>query len=282
MRAIFENLPVGAQQSINAFRYAAKSFTTPWHFHPQHELTLIEESSGTKFIGDHVGAYAPGELVLLRGNLPHCWKNQPSTGLSRSTVIQWNPETFARAPELDTVFQLTQAAARGIIFDSRDTAAILPEMQNLPDLAPAEKYIHLLSILQQLATCRYNYLSAAAFQETLPSADGNRMQRIHRYVEQNFQRKVQLAEIAQQVHLSEQAFNRFFRKMMGRPFFLFLNEYRINRVSQLLVETDWPVGRIAHACGFASLPFFHRQFRRFMSATPLQYRKQHLLPDGPG
>ncbi|MEM6770681.1 MAG: cupin domain-containing protein [Bacteroidota bacterium] len=104
-RPVLENLPVGVERSINAFNYAAPSFATPWHFHPQHELTLIEGSSGTRFIGDHVGAYASGELVLLRGNLPHCWKNYPSTGQCRSTVIQWNPGTFSGAPELSTLSQ---------------------------------------------------------------------------------------------------------------------------------------------------------------------------------
>jgi len=128
MRAIFEDLPVGGQQSINAFRYAEPSFTTPWHFHPQHELTLVEESSGTKFIGDYVGAYAPGELILLKGNLPHCWKNHQSAGRSRSTVIQWSPETFPKVPELRTVFELLQEAARGVLFNTDDTASLRSEV----------------------------------------------------------------------------------------------------------------------------------------------------------
>ncbi|TXF87915.1 helix-turn-helix domain-containing protein [Neolewinella aurantiaca] len=275
MRAIFEDLPVGNQQSINAFSYAEPAFNTPWHFHPQHELTLIEESSGTKFIGDYVGAYSPGELVLLKGNLPHCWKNQQSPGLSRSTVIQWNPETFPKVPELEPVFVLLREAARGILFEAEEVRTLLPEIRNLPGLPPAEKYLRLLSVLQRLSGCRRVLLSAAGFTETLPRTAGNRMQRIHRFVEQNYQHKVQLSEAANQVHLSEQAFNRFFRKTMGRPFFTFLNEYRVNRASQLLVETDWPVAQIAQACGFASLPFFHRQFKRFMETTPLQYRKKH-------
>jgi len=146
----------------------------------------------------------------------------------------------------------------------------------LPDLPAAEQYLQLLSVLQQLAACRSSPLSASDFHESLPSAHGSRMQRIHGFTESNFQRRIQLSEIAESVHLSEQAFNRFFRKMMGRPFFTFLNEYRVNRASQLLVETDWPVGQIARACGFASLPFFHRQFKKFTDSTPLRYRQRHL------
>lgn len=275
MRAIFEDLPVGGQQSINAFRYADTSFTTPWHFHPQHELTLIEESSGTKFIGDYVGAYAPGELVLLRGNLPHCWKNHQRTGRSRSTVIQWSPKIFPKVPELAAVSELLRDAARGVLFAPDEVSSLRTEVQQLPEMSAPEKYLRLLSVLHRLSDCRRVLLSSSAFRESLPHADGNRMQRIHHYVEQNYRRRIRLAEVAGQVHLSEQAFNRFFRKTMGRTFFTFLNEYRINRACQLLVETDWPVGQVAHTCGFPSLPFFHRQFKQITKSTPLQYRTKH-------
>ncbi|MEM6770680.1 MAG: AraC family transcriptional regulator [Bacteroidota bacterium] len=169
-----------------------------------------------------------------------------------------------------------QRAGRGLLFVAEDVASLRTRINNLPQLPPQERYLQLLSILIQLTGCRYQTLSAATYQEQLPLADGNRMQRVHRFIELNYQKKIQLREVAQQVHLSEQAFNRFFRKMMGRPFFHVLNEYRINRAGQLLLATDLAVSDVAQACGFSSLPFFHRQFKRFLGTTPLRYRKQHL------
>ena len=64
MKPVLEQIPAARQQSIYAFHFEKQHFETPWHFHPQHELTYIEESTGTRFIGDHVSAYEPGELVL--------------------------------------------------------------------------------------------------------------------------------------------------------------------------------------------------------------------------
>ncbi len=95
MKAVLEPIRLGQEKTILGFEYESPNFETPWHFHPQHELTYIVESVGTKLIGDYVGPYVPGELVLLRSNLPHCWKNIPQKDvLSKSIVIQWNKGIF--------------------------------------------------------------------------------------------------------------------------------------------------------------------------------------------
>ncbi|MEM6633280.1 MAG: AraC family transcriptional regulator, partial [Bacteroidota bacterium] len=229
MKPILEQIPLGKHKTISAFTYEKKNFETPWHFHPQNELTYIEESVGTKFIGDYVGAYAPGELVLLRSYLPHCWKNHShSDKLSRSTVIQWNPDIIIELPELQSVSNMLNKASRGLIFSSEDTETLAPEILKLPYFHEAELYIELLRVLAKLASCPYATLSELSFQGDLPLEFNTRMTKVHDFVEKQFHRKIYLKELAALVNLSEQSFSRFFRKMMGRPFFTFLNEYRIN------------------------------------------------------
>src|SRR6478752_7549547 len=44
-----------------------------WHHHPEFELTLTLNSRGQRFIGDHIGSYDDGDLVLVGPNLPHSW-----------------------------------------------------------------------------------------------------------------------------------------------------------------------------------------------------------------
>lgn len=277
MKPILEHIPLERQASILAFRHKADNFEVPWHFHPQHELTFIEESAGTKFIGDYVGVYQPGELVLLRSNLPHCWKNYEKPEVqARSTVIQWNKDIFAKVPELDGVFKLIKAASRGLLFSKEEITPIVPFIQQLPNKSGQELYIGLLTVLVQLSECAYQTLSEARFVEDLPSEIGNRMAKVHDFVAGHFHRKVYLKELAALVNMSEQSFSRFFSKMMGRPFFTFLNEYRINMATRMLLDTDLPIAQIAYRCGYDSLPFFHKQFNKFKSESPSRYRKKHI------
>lgn len=274
MKPILEKIPLGTHQTISAFQYAKPNFETPWHFHPQHELTFIAESVGTKFIGDYVDSYGPGELVLLRSNLPHCWKNQTSPDrLSRSTVIQWNKGIFADVPELNPVFDMLKKASRGVIFQQEEVTPLVPLIEELPSLSAPTLYIRLLSLLVQLSACHHHTLSAASFIQDLPSAYNSRMTQIHDFVESHFHRKIYLKELATLVNMSEQSFSRFFKKMMGRPFFTFLNEYRINIASRLLIDTDQSVAEIGYSCGYDSLPFFHKQFSKFKGRSPSRYRR---------
>lgn len=275
MNPILESIPLGKEKSIYGFRYAATDFETPWHFHPQHELTYIEQSIGTKFIGDYVGSYEPGELVLLRSNLPHCWKNnhQPDRQAS-SIVVQWNRGTFPKVPELHLIFDLLQTAAKGILFDKGDTKELLPLILKIPHTRGHELYILLLGLLTKLSSFSYQTLSEASFVDDLPTEFGTRMATVHDFVSNNYHRKIYLKEVAGLVNMSEQSFSRFFTKMMGRSFFIFLNEYRINVAVRTLVASDKTVSQIGYSCGYESLPFFYRQFNKFMGCTPLVYQKR--------
>jgi len=276
MKAVLEPIPLGQQKTILGFCYEAPDFETPWHFHPQHELTYIEKSVGTKLVGDFVGPYEPGELVLLRSNLPHCWKNVKQENLlSKSVVIQWNKGVFPKVPELEAVFNLLRIAAKGVLFDKGQSAKLVPLIRKLPDLKGHDLYVQLLNVLTKLSDCSCKTLSEASFIDDLPDAYGSRMSTVHNFVSQHFHRKIYLKEVAGLTNMSEQSFSRFFTKMMGRSFFTFLNEYRINIAVRMLLDTDDSVAQIGYSCGYESLPFFYKQFKKFKESSPLAYQKNY-------
>src|SRR5664280_1775165 len=44
-----------------------------WHFHPEYELVLNIKSNGTRIVGDSVELFDQYDMVLIAGNIPHCW-----------------------------------------------------------------------------------------------------------------------------------------------------------------------------------------------------------------
>lgn len=277
MKPVLEPIHLGKQKTIQGFLHTKKDFETPWHFHPQHELTYIDESVGTKFIGDYVGPYEPGELVLLRSNLPHCWKNTiGQKGKAKSTVVQWNRGIYTKVPELAPVFHMLRTASKGILFHKDETASLLPKLKKLIKLEGHDLYIQLLALLTTLSRCGYTTLSEASFMDDIPSEYGSRIAKAHDFISVHYNRKIYLKELANLVNMSEQSFSRFFTKMMGRPFFSFLNEYRINMAARMLLDTDNSVSQIGFYCGYESLPFFYRQFKKFKGCSPLVYQKRYV------
>ena len=54
--------------------------TVRWHFHPEFELHQIVETKGRYFVGDFIGEFEPGNLVLTGPNLPHNWVSDVPDG----------------------------------------------------------------------------------------------------------------------------------------------------------------------------------------------------------
>lgn len=276
MKPILETIHLGEKKTISIFNYDEENFQAPWHFHPQHELTLIESSFGTKFIGDYVGPYEPGELVLVRSNLPHCWKNQEQKNvLSKSIVVQWNKGVFAKVPELSSLFEMLTKASKGIIFDTDEVKPLIPLLKNLLTLSNDKLYIEFLSVLLNLSYCNYRTLSESSFVDDIPFEHNNRITKVHDFIEKYYNRKIYLKEVSDLVNMSEQSFSRFFNKMMGRSFFTFLNEYRINMASRMLLYSDKSVAQISYDCGYESPPFFFKKFNAVYKMSPTKYRKKY-------
>src|SRR5690606_29123498 len=72
-----------------------EAFDAPYHFHPEVELLLMESSRGTRYVGDSVEPYAPGDLVLIGANVPHVFVRHTGSGaasaVASSIVVQFLP-----------------------------------------------------------------------------------------------------------------------------------------------------------------------------------------------
>src|SRR5438105_1834532 len=115
-----------APEDTGLVRCLAHGFPTPlarWHFHDEYELHLITATSGKAFVGDWIGPFHPGHLVLCGPRLPHNWVSLdlPEGGVAeRDLVIQFRHEPLARAaeaiPELADVLPMLERSRHGIEF----------------------------------------------------------------------------------------------------------------------------------------------------------------------
>ena len=66
--------PIIGEKKIWVKKIYKPYFDHPFHFHKLCELTWIEKSHGKLIIGDYVGNFSEGEIVLSSPELPHLWK----------------------------------------------------------------------------------------------------------------------------------------------------------------------------------------------------------------
>jgi AraC-like DNA-binding protein len=278
MKAQFEQLALGELQSFGAYAYEKPEFDTPWHYHPEFELTYILSGRGIRYVGSGFEYFEEDDLVLLGPNLPHCWRNTDTQkGNSGAIVIHWDENLLGNGwlmkSEFDSIAKLLSKAQHGIKFSTAFSLLTKEKLLTMLNLPPFERLMGFVAILNELAiTQDKRLLSSTIVDATFRNYDHQRMNTVHQFVRNRYQEKVTLAQIAAEVHMSEEAFSRFFSKMMNKPFFTFLNEYRINATCQLLIETDRKVADVAMDSGFEALPFFYRQFTKFKKLSPKKYR----------
>ena len=51
----------------------------------------------------------------------------------------------------------------------------------------------------------------------------------------------------------------------------------LERATQLLLETPWPLDKLARAAGFGTTRHFHRTFLRTKRITPMEYRRRFAI-----
>lgn len=101
-----------------------------------------------------------------------------------------------------------------------------------------------------------------------------RIKQLLNYIHQNYQNAITLADLAAFAGLSEGECSRFFKKQLNQSPFSYLNEYRIKKSCDSLVETDLSISEIAVQSGFNSFSYYSRRFYEMMQCTPAEYRKK--------
>lgn len=83
-------------------------------------------------------------------------------------------------------------------------------------------------------------------------------------------------DVARHVTLSRSTLQRRFEKALGRTPQAAIHLEQLQRVKQLLADTDLPLARIAERAGFQHAESLCRLFKRHTGQTPGAYRREHL------
>ncbi len=282
MKAQLEKIAAPLENSFKSFIYQNNRFDAPWHFHPEFELTYIVKGKGMRYVGNTIQKFEEGDFVLLGSNLPHCWKNtETNDGLVESIIFQWDENLLGKdwilKREFFEIKKLLHKASKGIKFHQKTAENYLKKLKDILEQPPFKKMIHFLEFLETLSQVKeYDTLCSPNFTPILNRKATNRIETVYHFVRHNYDKKIKLSDVSNLVSMSDEAFCRFFKKSFDKSFFTFINEYRINLACKLLSETNKQVGQIAYECGYESLPFFYKQFQKFMNCSPLVFRKSYL------
>ncbi len=253
-----------------------------WHFHPEYELVLNVKSNGTRIVGDSVELFDLYDMVLIGGNIPHCWNYYiPDHTLPKNhgMVVHFKLDSLGEQllsqHELHCLKQLLIDAERGIAFSVDDAIKAESFIIQMINDKGIDKVIDFFNILKVLCNSEKRaYLCSEKYKLKFDERGNKKMTEIYSYIRENYINPISLSKISKIAHMTPFAFSRFFKKNCGAGFVEYLNRVRTNKACYLLRETEYQVHDIAVECGFASISNFNKQFRKAEGISPRDYRAQ--------
>jgi AraC-like DNA-binding protein len=275
VKVVLEQVPRRADASLGVFTFRGTAFTSPYHLHPEVELTVIEAGAGRLLIGDRQLRFAAGDVILQGPGLPHAYQSE-KPGRAQARWVQFDAAWLCDAGtawvELQGVRELLGRAARGLRFRGAVAKAVRRQLAALRRRRGAARAAGFLATLAVLAEAGGEPLASAGYVPA-PAAGAGKVARLLALLEEGWTRTLSLAEAGRALGLHPQSVSRLCRAALGRSFRGLVAERRLAEAARRLIETDARVTEVAFACGFANLANFNRQFRRHYGASPVSYRR---------
>lgn len=248
------------------------------HQHREVQVSYIAEGYGKLLVNDNVISYRPGDLFVIGGEMPHLFRSEPR-GEEVSHMISFFltedafGSGFFQKKELSALLPFFDRAARGMVVrgDGHDLGR---EFTGLPALEKLEQFLCVMRLMYKITGLKGEPLTGFRFKKGITDADGERLQVVFDAVIRNFRDPLSLQDIASRVHMTPNAFCRYFKTRTNKTFFEYLQAVRIEHACELLISRrELSVADVAYACGFRTLSHFNKKFRELQGVTPGMYKK---------
>lgn len=280
--AALEVIPPNPFQSFRYFSHDYPADIARWQYHPEYEIHLIREGTGSYLIGDSIGTFAAGQVALLGSGLPHDWMSDLKPGQvikNRDGVIQFLPEfidnLMDNMPEMRDLKSLIQDSHRGIIYSGETAKRAAREIEAVGESSGTRRILHFLALLVLFAEAPAKEKQLITKQWFTPNASNEGKSAVEsgvKYIFENLTTNIRMSEAAKLSHMSEPTFSKYFKRASGLTFSEMVRKMRIAHACRMLEDTNETISSICVASGYTNLANFNRQFLAEMDMTPSVYR----------
>nr|WP_252224661.1 MULTISPECIES: helix-turn-helix domain-containing protein [unclassified Clostridium] len=99
---------------------------------------------------------------------------------------------------------------------------------------------------------------------------------VFKYIDSNYSKKITTSDLSDIVHISTYHFCRTFKQMTGKTTTDYINGIRLEKAVNYLNKGDLNITEIALRCGFDSINYFSRLFKKHYNVSPTQFKKTNF------
>lgn len=256
----------------------------PLHWHPDFEIATAECGVLDYQVGSQHIILEAGDSIFVNGNMLHGIKQLSGDIPDPMPNIVFSGTLIA--PERSTIYQkyiLPVAQCDSLPFivfrhsdsaHSRINCLIQDIYRQMLEKNPCYELAVQRSISCIFEFIFYNFHQLPRTESTRIQINNQiRLQKMLNYIYENYANPVTLEDIARAADISRSEAGRCFHTYMGCSPIDALIEYRLQAAQQLLSERTHTLQHISYACGFNSVNYFSRRFRRKYGYSPSQRGK---------
>lgn len=219
-----------------------------------------------------------GEMILLDAGVPHRLIVEDGSSCRMLNVEFAFTEYGGVAPsvsrlvrEEEALADLLQSPFNSLVLSDQEEVfhvlkALVLELDQQGKRGNSMAHLLFSELLLRLSRLR---------RESLPASGQPSQLYVRRAVEflhQNYDRIIQVKEVALTVNVHPGYLQRIFRTHTGQTLTDYLNRLRMEKARMLLGQSEIPVAEIADYVGISSRQYFHLLFKKYTGCTPIEYR----------
>ena len=262
--------------------YESGSFM--WHWHPEIEITYVQKGTMCYKVNHMVYHLKEGDIVFNNSGALHSgtMENQEDCAYIPVTfdprLIYGFFQSTINSKYVDPVIQDSMLPA--ICIDQSESwhkpfREYLLRIIALDEKKPDFYELDITICLQSMWRLLLEHITYEPQTSRENSLEYDRIKKILSYIEENYQNKITLNDIAGHIHLCESECTRLFKRHMNTTLFAFLQEYRIERSLEFL-QADQPVSAGADKAGFSDPNYYSKVFAKIKGCSPREYRKHRF------
>ena len=146
------------------------------------------------------------------------------------------------------------------------------------DVLSAQKYITAQTYLHEIFATTYNLFCnlTSVLNEISQNSNSQLVRNCISYIHEHYGENITLSTIADTLYVTPAYLSKVFSSEMQQPFSKYLQEYRISKSIEYMLDPHLKLYNIATLCGFSDVAYFSKSFKAVTGKSPNHYRNEVL------
>ncbi|MCJ8168584.1 helix-turn-helix domain-containing protein [Atopomonas sediminilitoris] len=241
---------------------------TDQHAHSHHQLVLAIHGRAEFELAGRGGCVSEQGACVVPGGVRHVFAGQ---GENRMLILDQSADSAEHNEASDADRTMLEQ-----LFAEPTFAPLDPAFSQLKSYAASElqRYGHDRHLARALGGMLLRALHVRLFGEAQRQERASRVDMLHlqRYVKRHLRRRISVAELAEEAHVSAAHFHALFKQASGLTPYQFVLQQRLSEAQSLLQHSGLSLLQIAEACGFANQAALSTAMRRYLGLSPKHLR----------